>query len=498
MNYKKIVLSLCIFTVFCGVFLLNPRITNAQTTTPTITAEDLQVQINALLKQIEQLRAQLAEVGGNQKNPDITNDNIETGKTVLILVDETVLPDLKKELENYTGDIKKELGLDTYIKSVSPVENIHSLKSYVLDFFKTGNLNGVLLIGNIPTGYFYHPDVPTGVFTSEGLSLGDYIYQDFLNACEFSVERNAFSYKNEECQVGVTIQPYWVARLTPNSSNHSDIELLKDYFKRNHELRNGLYAFEQKVLLYQPVILDYKGTEQETINKIKKDLNSFGGMYPPGNYKFIDIFSPSSDSDYLSELPKGYETLIFNGHGTPLFHQKNITPKSQINAKFFFGHFSSCSVGRFTTRDYLAGEYLFSGGLVSLAPSVPVFATSDFNAEFHIMLANGVPFYKAIEWSGIGGNIFGDPTLRMRYNQLKPSQSKIQVSANQLTFSKDNPTHEFVIENVSDSPLYFYVRGKYLKQKNHSHLNIFSSMIDANAKNTDGRHRNSAGLFGKT
>ena len=383
------------------------------------------------------------------------------------------------------AETKKELGLETYTKSVSASENVHTLKSYVLDFYKKGNLNGVLFVGDIPTGYFYHPDTPQGVFTSEGLILGDYIYQDFLNACAFSTERNAFSYKNEECQVGVTIQPYWVARLTPNSSNNSDIELLKDYFRRNHGFRNVSYTFEQKALLYQPTILDDKEAEQETINKIKKDIAGFGGVYQTGNYKFIDIFSPTSDNDYLSELSRGYETLIFNGHGAPTFHQKNITPKSQIDSNFFFGNFLSCSVGRFTTKDYLAGEYLFSGGLVSLAASVPVFATSDFDAEFHIMLVNNVPFYKAIEFNGIGSNILGDPTLRMRYNQSAPSQSKIKVSANQLVFSKNNPTHEFTIENISDSPLYFYVRGKYLKQKNHAQLKSFGSGFDANAKTTE-------------
>ena len=238
--------------------------------------------------------------------------------------------------------------------------------------------------------------------------------------------------------------------------------------------------------MYQPVILDYKGTEQETINKIKKGLSSFGGVYQTGNYKFVDIFSSTSDNEYLSELSKGYETLIFNGHGAPTFHQKNITPKSQIDSKFFFGNFLSCSVGRFTTKDYLGGEYLFGGGLVSLAASVPVFATSDFDSAFHIMLANGVPFYKALEWSGVGSNILGDPTLRMRYDQSARYQSEITVSANQLIFSKNNPTHEFIIENVSDSPLYFSVRGIYLKQKNHSQLKNFSSVFDTNAKITEG------------
>lgn len=51
MNYKKIVLSFCIFAVFCGVFLLKPS--NAK----AITAEELRAQMDALLKQIEQLRA---------------------------------------------------------------------------------------------------------------------------------------------------------------------------------------------------------------------------------------------------------------------------------------------------------------------------------------------------------------------------------------------------------------------------------------------------------
>lgn len=105
MNYKKIVLSFCIFAVFCGVFLLKPS--NAK----AITAEELRAQMDALLKQIEQLRAQLTEIEG--KKPWCHNfvTNLGYGKRgaqiealqIVLEKEGFTIPESEKE-DKYFGD----------------------------------------------------------------------------------------------------------------------------------------------------------------------------------------------------------------------------------------------------------------------------------------------------------------------------------------------------------------------------------------------------------
>ena len=86
---------------------------------------------------------------------------------------------------------------------------------------------------------------------------------------------------------------------------------------------------------------------------------------------------------------------------------------------------------------------------------------------------SGVPFYKALEWNDPGANILGDPTLQMRYDVSVPSKDTIKVYPNTLTFSRENPTGEFTIENISDSSVLIDVSLEYLRQRNVSLLNDF-------------------------
>lgn len=415
-----------------------------------------------------------------QKSAPPPEQTTDRGGIVILLVENGLEEKLKSELKTHQQDIFKEPSLSTMIKVVAPSDTVHTLKAYIKEIYQKEKLRGVLLVGNVPTGKFYLPDLDPG-FTVEGLILEDSIYQDILDACEYSLQRDAFSYKNVDCQSGITIPPYWVARLTPNSSAKDSVTLLKDYFRRNHAYRSGEYAYKRKALLYTPLMLDYSATTRSQQVSQIRDLLTFLELYPQENYYFIDFEAQNSDQVYSSEIkkPREYEFVLFNGHGAPTFHQKNFTPQLMSGASSFLTDFRSCSVGRFTTMDYIAGEYLFSDGLVAIAASTPAFATSQPDTQFGYLLAVGEPVYEAIKPGGIGlgSNMLGDPTLKMRYakrpSTYKPSDPIITVSPERLYFSSDKPEANLKIKNSGKSLLGFTIKAKYYMTRNQQFAGNF-------------------------
>ncbi|MEK7546872.1 MAG: hypothetical protein AAB536_01700 [Patescibacteria group bacterium] len=416
------------------------------------------------------------------------NEDNKHQPIVLLLVEKNIAEALKYELDTYSKDVLNELGFRTVTKLVEPTDDVLNLKEYVLNTYRNDTLSGVLIVGNVPTGYFYHPDYvdANSVFNSEGLILGDSIYQDIFGACIYSTERKAFSYKDTLCQPGgIIIPPYWVGRLTPNSSNQDSVTLLKNYFKRNHDYRSGQFSYQKNVLIYTPLFSDRQPKDMQGEVAVMQDFSLFGRYktgYQTNQLNFIDPWDVKSDQKYLTELNRShnYEIILFNGHGAPTFHQKNLKPENIGNASTFLGLFLSCSVGRFTTKDYLAGQYLFTDSLVVIANSVPVFAASQAPRDESHFLTSGKPVFETLKISptGLAQNILGDPTLRMRYdNTKKENEAFIDVDRRALVFSDAEHEIPFKIKNTGTKPLYFTIKPRFNTQKqDRTVLDSFSAM----------------------
>ncbi len=393
-----------------------------------------------------------------------TTRGSQSGGNVLLLIEAAIAGSLQSEIQTYREDIQTEFGYQTIIKLVKPSDTVLLLKQYVLDEYQKGTLKGVLIVGNVPTAYFYNPSEDDS--TAEGMSLGDSIYQDTLNACVYSTSKNAFSFEDTRCQMPYSmIRKYWVGRLTPNSSTHDSVTLLKDYFRRNHAYRTGAYAYEKNVLIYTPIFLEQPDALAEKTTSVK-DFSNFN-EYAPHQIRFVEL-DANSDEEYLEEghARHKYESLFYNGHGSPVFHERNLTPNTIGSMSVFFAQFLSCSVGRFTTRDYMAGQYIFSDSLVAIAPSVPVFATQgQAPRDINSVLAAGLPIFEALNIVGtsVGVNLLGDPTLRMRYGSTTPVSisPNIEIETKKLFLSDSARETSFTVKNVGEVPVQFSIAIRY-------------------------------------
>ncbi len=399
-------------------------------------------------------------------------ETINAGSMVIILVEQGVSGLLGPELSIYSSDIQREYGFRTDIRIVHPSETAANLKDYIVNQYQRNALAGVLIVGNVPTGNFYSPSsVPDPIFDSEGDIQSDSIYQDVSSACSYHTDTNRYTSENTNCPIhGILIaRPYWVGRITPNSSTQSNISLLKDYFHRNHAYRMGAFSYQKNVLLYVP-LTEATGDEIDTLR------GSFlFNVYTPNQINVVDRASTTSDWTYLNELNKlhQYEIVYYNGHGSPRFKQKDIDSLEIQNASVFLGYFASCSVGRFTTRDYLAGQYLFSNSLVVIAPTTPVFGSSEAPVDFIHMLTSGQPIFEALKVMPLGGsNLLGDPTLRMRYQvaSVPASKAVIAIDKSQIVLSDADEEFRLTIRNDGNSQLLY-------KDK----IFMFDAQVDARA-----------------
>ncbi len=393
--------------------------------------------------------------------------NKNSGDRVLLLVEDTLVDGLANELKTYGEDINREFGFQSIVKSFPVSATVFELKSFIGEIYNTQKLNGVLLVGNLASGKFYNPDIPSkAIWYSEGLPLNDYIYQDVFNHCVYSQERDAFDYTSPGCS-SYEIRPFWVSRLTPNSSSQDSLAALEDYFKRNHEYRSGKYKYGERALIYTPILIEEQPPfRQGSISRIQEGLE-FISIYS-GKYEFIDPSKPDSGRTYLNRIKelKGYEIVLYNGHGAPTTHQafigndQYIGPEAIKDANFFFADFRSCSIGRFTVKDYMVGKYLFEGkGLVARAASVPVFGGSDPDTYLYFALTEGDPLFQALKVVEMGAsNMLGDLTLRMRYKQstIHSSQDpQILISPSSSLFQSPSYETQLTIRNNGNSPLRF-------------------------------------------
>jgi hypothetical protein len=137
---------------------------------------------------------------------------------------------------------------------------------------------------------------------------------------------------------------------------------------------------------------------------------------------------------------------------------------------------SSCSTGKFTEENYLAGWYLFSGnGLIVEAATEIAFApyppqetfTDDLNLLTRGEIFGNVQLHKGIS---VISTFLGDPTLRLRYKKIK-SDARLVIDKTILDFGNINSgskkTLNFTIYNTGKEDLYvaiLWTRHKTIKE----------------------------------
>lgn len=377
-------------------------------------------------------------------------------QTVAIFIDEATQGKIAPEIEQYKQDIETELDVNVVILAESweankkPDPQIYAIKNKLKELYETKGLIGAVFIGNVPMAWFDNEGTLNGGETGDYVS--DYWYMNLNGNFEDTDNDGMFNWKLNYYMEQESLPEIWVGRIKTPVEGSEGIELLKTYFYRNHQFRTKQVSNNKKILWYHPLALveDVEALYKRAGNPEADEIN-LEKWYKQGAYDSVDwsnlwdvedldiIFDnnlditqrlKSTSEEYLKKL-KGetYEFLAYSGHGGRSNHEYNITSEDikETKPKVNFGIFSSCSLGDYSSDDYIGGWYLFGGdGLVMFMRTFPSLGTSPNIQSLYILidggqLNKGKIFGEAYKyqvghegWQAI--SLLGDPTLKIRYD----------------------------------------------------------------------------------
>lgn len=332
-------------------------------------------------------------------------------KTVCLLVKPAEYAALLPELRQWKTDVEAEGVYRVYLVP-GDWGNAQTVRNYLRSTFancaNAGQpLAGALLVGDMPCARL---DVADGV----SVPIDSY-YMDLTSEwVDANGNGNYDGRRSNQLYIDI-----WVGRLTPNMPDitaRAPVELVRDYFRKNHAVRMGERPLRSAALIYA----DLHGSEPES-------LMTAGALYP--ETEIVSDQRVVSADDYLNRLggAAGYEFVYLDTHSSsgnhglgssnPLLIGPGVSSR-QIHAsdpRAYFYWLDTCQAGQFTADDYLGGAYLFDTTYGLLA--VALTRSSGMAFPQFCMLAE----HRDDDWGSIVQHAFpngqedlvilGDPTL---------------------------------------------------------------------------------------
>ena len=339
----------------------------------------------------------------------LTFSSASAQSLVQVLVDQSLYNTLTTEISQYISDLESEgyatkLSVDTW----SSPETIRAL----LQAEQGNGLVGAVLIGQIPLAQF---NLPENLHESYRHDFHTSMFYMDLDGEWGGIDQGVYT-----THTGQTDAEIWVGLIRAESltATGTESDILKDYFDRVHDYRNGNH--------YEPPARAFR--LYHTIQPNYQDLERlYSEIDDPGcQTKAADLVSFLND-------PNGYQMAVINtasGPNTHHFHQQPCWPLSEeywttdhshgdvdancpatpidcpdgdcdvdfedvqaANPKIWFYHLATSETGRFDRQNNLSGQYVFGTdyGLAALAAGQHTI-TGD---HFYRQLADGLSFGEA-------------------------------------------------------------------------------------------------------
>ena len=334
-----------------------------------------------------------------------------------IIMPSALFTSLEEEIIEYKQDVLEDTGYHTRIVFCDDCTQ-EEIRNTLISGYSNG-LEGALLIGDIPVAWCN--------FTVGTNYPTPYYYMDLDGIWEDTNQDYIF-----DIHTGNTDPEIFVSWLKSNDltlTGETEIEILKNYFQKIQDYREGHLDFGFKSLYL----------EDDVFSLIEGDsiyVNEFPFVQ---EYNHLETTSVLNYKSYLDEY---YQTVYTLAHSNPWLHGfseedelgqgcewynggvcynsfqnqdvLDLTPHSL----FYFLH--GCAVGRFTEQDNIANWYIFQpgGGLIAMAPTEPIMAGPEVFENYLIHLSENENFglsYLDIpdNWMKYTLTLLGDPTLKL-------------------------------------------------------------------------------------
>jgi hypothetical protein len=351
-------------------------------------------------------------------------DSVESSSRVALMVNADLWDTLETSLELYSLDLAGEgFGVDIYTISSGIPEEMRGL----LQLLYAEGLKGAIFVGDLPIAWYetdgcYDPPYP---FHLEFPC--DFFYMDMNGVFHDTDADGLYDYHTDDRAPEI-----WIGRLTASpliAGGLSEIELLENYFRKNHLYRSRLAPLAHRGLAYLDddcIFLTYH-------------LNILQTEFIGGCTAVSDPWT-TWDADYENTLTEPHELIQLWAHSNPVQHgftnpagQWSFTYSWEIPAvdpSAYFYILCACSNARYTASDYMAGWYIFSPSYGLAAIGNTTLGAMIYCHDFYPSLGYQKPIGDAyIDWflaQAAGGfwrweecyyyglTLLGDPTLRIQ------------------------------------------------------------------------------------
>ncbi|MCW3977630.1 MAG: C25 family cysteine peptidase [Candidatus Bathyarchaeota archaeon] len=339
---------------------------------------------------------------------------------VAILVQKDEYAILRPYLKQYAADIADAFSFKIKIFKGS-WSTPFDARSKLQKIYQSFNVSGCILVGNIPIAYYMAEyDLPQGHIVHAFPT--DLYYMDLDGTWIDDNEDGIFEERIDPDTIEI-----WVSRIkTPID----DLNLIIDFFEKNHEYREGMLEVPHRVMMFQENDGEEWGPRRVEVLKV---------LYDPSNIVAVYHENETTKANYINTLNLGHEFLFVNSHGSPWMQYL----KEPIGSKYFtytdakniekgciFYLLFCCEVGKYDVNDYLAGWYVFgnSYGLAALASTTvwesidPILFINKLNNSYV-----GEAFFEIIKYADLaaetdpivarnlyyGATLIGDPILQL-------------------------------------------------------------------------------------
>ncbi len=346
---------------------------------------------------------------------------------ISILVNSTIYHEIQSSLDQYKSDIES-LGYTTEIRN-DAWSNHEDIRTYLYDEWLHNALAGCLIVGNLPYAMY---EMGGDIFPID-------LYYTDLDGGWLDFNHNGLYDYHMEGD-GDKEPEIWLGRVTISSEWDDEISLIKNYFRKIHDYREGNLSQPNRALLY--VDDDWQGSTDEWDD----DLSLLYQNRTVENDVFI-----TNATDYKERLIQGYEWIQVHCHANhsakrhsfkihdgidndgdnltdeddECFRAGGIVNSSDIRTidpKALFYNIFTCTSADYTVPDYLCGWYIFTSvygiACIGSAKSGAMLHFSDFYGPLSEGKCLGEAFK---EWFIIWGEdspswfygmtIIGDPIL---------------------------------------------------------------------------------------
>lgn len=346
----------------------------------------------------------------------------ESSPVFKVFVEAGILDSLVQELIQYAHDVNNDWNYQIKMYACN-----NCTKEEIKNNLKEDNTVGALFVGDLPIAWY---QVHAFDFL---LSLPLELYFTDLDG-NWEGNKSCFDgYDAFDCFTNITgnFRPdIFLGRLaTPNKTEQ--VAMLQNYFRKNHNYRTGERHISDSALIFADLTQE---SAQENSNYLHPLFAQIEVMANP-------LATAENFKEFSSQNQNNF--LHFVGHSNPVTHflsaNKSLISSFDIKnlkPQYNFYNFSACSVGRYTTPNYLVGWYIFQDsdyGLVARAASK--ISTNDRLNIFYQALQETNHFGLAVKnfmndesynsadvanyIAHVGDKlIIGDPTLKIKLDSM--------------------------------------------------------------------------------